>query len=226
MPRTPARENRTATGFTPRRGRPSAAQLAAIAETILTTAQALFLSQGYANTTMEAVAASAGVGKATLYARYPTKHDLFLAVVEERMAAWQARGANQEDLDDESEIGPWLTRRAAAMLRAFRNPEIRAFDQLVTSEAPRFPEVALAFHELGFMLNVGHIAARLTRADGQEIVTSQTLLAAKLFASSLIGWFRQESYAGEVSDAACDAAADTLARLFVDGRAAWRRPGI
>lgn len=205
----------------PRRGRPSTAQLAAISETILTAAQALFLSEGYANTTMEAVAASAGVGKATLYARYGGKPDLFQAIFAARIEAWRAAGSDTVQAD-ETDITAWLRRRALSMLHALREPEIRAFDHLMASEAPRFPELAQAFHEMGHMLNVGEIAERMARADGEDRPSEQTLLVAKLFASGLIGWIRQESALGEVGDEACSAVADTMARMLVEGRAAWR----
>jgi TetR/AcrR family transcriptional repressor of mexJK operon len=211
--------------FTARRGRPSAAQLAAISETILSTAQTLFLSQGYANTSMEAIVAASGVSKATLYARYANKHELFQAIVEARMEAWQAAAAADSAAEDErpdQDISVWLRQRAVSMLRALRQPEIRAFDHLVVSEGSRFPELARLFHEMGYMLNVREIATRLSRADGQASPTQQSLLAAKLFASGLVGWIRQESGVGEVTDAACEAAADMMARLLIDGQSAWR----
>lgn len=212
-------------GYTSKRGRPTAAQLAAISETILSTAQSLFLSQGYANTSMEAVVAASGVAKATLYARYSTKQELFQAIVEERMQAWQAAAAEVIAADDklaDQDIALWLRRRALAVLHALRQPELRAFDHLVASEAPRFPELARMFHELGYMVNVRAIAERLSRAEGRPFASERALLAAKLFASGLIGWIRQESGVGEVTDAACEAAADMMAGLVVDGQAAWR----
>ncbi len=221
MAKASAQTTTSTTGFTPRRGRPSAAQLAAISETILTAAQALFLSEGYANTTMEAVAASAGVGKATLYARYATKQDLFQAIFAARIEAWQAAGGDAVEVE-EADITTWLRHRALSMLHALRDPEIRAFDHLMVSEAPRFPELARAFHDMGHMLNVRLIAERLARADGENAPSERTLMVAKLFASGLIGWIRQESAIGQVEDTACEAAADAMARLLVDGRAAWR----
>lgn len=211
------------TGFTPRRGRPSAAQLAAISETILAAAQALFLTDGYANTTMEGVAASAGVGKATLYARYATKQALFEAIFSARMEAWRSADlqVGEPTNADDPDIAPWLRQRALSILHALRDPEIRAFDQLMVSEAPRFPELARAFHD-GHMLNVRLLAERLAKAQGEAAPSARLLLIAKLFASALIGWIRQEGAVGGVSDAACEAAADTLADVFLQGRGAWR----
>jgi AcrR family transcriptional regulator len=53
-------------------------------EAILSTALRMLADGGYARLTMDAVAARAGVGKASLYRRYPTKERLVLAAVRHR----------------------------------------------------------------------------------------------------------------------------------------------
>jgi TetR/AcrR family transcriptional repressor of mexJK operon len=50
--------------------------------TIVKAALELFLEQGYAATSMDAVASQAGVTKQTVYRYYPSKEDLFTAVLE------------------------------------------------------------------------------------------------------------------------------------------------
>jgi AcrR family transcriptional regulator len=55
-------------------------------EAILETALRLLVEQGYDGMSMEAVAAAAGVGKPTIYRRYPSKRELVLAAVT-RLAA-------------------------------------------------------------------------------------------------------------------------------------------
>jgi AcrR family transcriptional regulator len=50
---------------------------------ILDAALRLMLEQGLARMTMEGVAAAAGVGKTTIYRRYPSKRELVVAVVEQ-----------------------------------------------------------------------------------------------------------------------------------------------
>ena len=50
--------------------------------TIVQAALALFLEQGYAATSMDAVASWAGVTKQTVYRYYPSKEELFTAVME------------------------------------------------------------------------------------------------------------------------------------------------
>lgn len=70
----------------PRRGRPRSA---AADRAILDAAFSLLRDRGYAATSMDAVAARAGVSKATIYRRYPAKADLAVAA-----------------LDSQFEIGP------------------------------------------------------------------------------------------------------------------------
>ena len=48
-------------------------------------ARALFLSQGFARTSMDAVTAEAGVSKQTLYAYFASKDELLIAVVGEAL---------------------------------------------------------------------------------------------------------------------------------------------
>jgi len=59
-------------------GRPKAL---AKREAILEAAKTLFLSLGYANTSMDAVAAAAGVSKLTVYSHFTDKQTLFCAAV-------------------------------------------------------------------------------------------------------------------------------------------------
>src|SRR5690349_22072217 len=67
--------------FKAKRGRPTAHQSAAIERVIHEAAAKAFLSIGYERTSMEAVAAEAGVPKSTLYKRFPDKRTLLRAVL-------------------------------------------------------------------------------------------------------------------------------------------------
>ena len=60
-----------------RLGRPRDARVDAV---VIDAARALLAERGFGGTTVEAIAARAGVGKATIYRRWPTREDLLLAV--------------------------------------------------------------------------------------------------------------------------------------------------
>ena len=61
---------------------------------LMAAAWGLFAGTAYADVTIAAVAARAGVAKGTLFLYFRTKESLFLAIAEKRLAAWFA------DLDD------------------------------------------------------------------------------------------------------------------------------
>jgi TetR/AcrR family transcriptional regulator, regulator of autoinduction and epiphytic fitness len=63
-------------------GRPSKAAQDAASEKIIIVAMELFAGRGFAGTSMEQVAQRCGMGKDTLYRRFPSKVVLFQAVVE------------------------------------------------------------------------------------------------------------------------------------------------
>ena len=60
------------------RGRPRSAEAE---QAILDATLRMLGTQGVAGTTIEGVAADAGVGKTTIYRRWPTKTDLILAAI-------------------------------------------------------------------------------------------------------------------------------------------------
>ena len=52
-------------------------------------AQQLFLKHGLRGTAMEAIAREAGIAKPTLYAHFPDKNAIFVALLEQLIAAWR-----------------------------------------------------------------------------------------------------------------------------------------
>ena len=65
-------------------GRPSVAEANLRTETLLEKAAEVFIEHGYQRTSMEEIARRAGTTKQTLYARFPTKSDLFKEIVRAR----------------------------------------------------------------------------------------------------------------------------------------------
>lgn len=79
----------TATNATPARQRRKEAR----PQELLDAALALFVEKGFAATRSEEVAARAGVSKGTLYLYYPSKEELFKAVVRQNLSTLIAEGA-------------------------------------------------------------------------------------------------------------------------------------
>ncbi len=127
---------------------------------MLQTATTLLLRDGYASTSMEAVAAASGVSKRTLYRYHPDKPALLRAVVAALIETWRppfdAETATSDDLAGS------LLRLARRMLQVALTPEALALHRLAVSEAARFPEIVQALHEAGVASGITRIAALIT----------------------------------------------------------------
>ena len=107
----------------------------------------LLLRGGFAATSIEAIAAAAGVSKRTLYARFPAKEAVFLAVVRRLIGAWL------QGFDAAVEGAPSLEDALLAagrrMLAVALTPSALALHRLMVAEAGRFPELATALRDGG-----------------------------------------------------------------------------
>lgn len=116
-------------------------------EAILTGALQEFLAHGYAATSVDRIAAAAGVSKATLYGHFDDKEALFGALVTRFV---QARRLDPHDPRHRDffagEPAEVLQRLAATILDGFpRGDEPLAFMRLIIGEAERFPALAQIF---------------------------------------------------------------------------------
>lgn len=112
-------------------------------EEILSSARSLFLRQGYADAGMEVVARAAGVSTATLYAYFPSKADLFKAIVMETVSGIAA--PVREAVRTKGDARIRLTALAMAYATFFSRADTRAMFRMVTSERRRFEDVAEYF---------------------------------------------------------------------------------
>lgn len=126
---------------------------------MLDAAAGLFLRDGFAATSIEAISARAGVSKRTLYARFPDKEAVFLAVAQRLIATWLT------GFDAAMEGAP---SRDAALLAAGRGmvavaltPTALALHRLMVAEAGRFPELAEALREAGARAGVERVGCLL-----------------------------------------------------------------
>ena len=127
---------------TARGGRPSRADALRLRERILVAATDLFLAEGYGSTTIEAVAARAGISKRTFYDRFDDKAVLFAAVVHRIIDA--IRPPPEVPLIEGAALPAILRRLAGFMLHAALSPQAIALHRLVNAESARFPELVRA----------------------------------------------------------------------------------
>jgi len=125
-----------------RGGRPLRAEALLLRERILEAATQLFLATGYGSTSIEAVAARAGVSKRTLYDRFADKSTLFAAVVHRIIT--QIRPPADVPLLAGTTLEEILRRLAQLILNAALAAPALALHRLVSAESARFPELVRA----------------------------------------------------------------------------------
>jgi TetR/AcrR family transcriptional regulator, mexJK operon transcriptional repressor len=125
-----------------RGGRPSRADALRLRQRILEAATELFLVEGYGSTTIEAVAARAGISKRTFYDRFDDKSALFAAIVHAIIE--QIRPPAGVPLIEGATLHDVLRRLAVMILHAALSPKAIALHRLVMAESARFPELARA----------------------------------------------------------------------------------
>jgi TetR/AcrR family transcriptional repressor of mexJK operon len=128
-------------------GNTRARQLAARRQQLIAVAEQLFLQNGFANTSVNAIVREAGGSLATLYAEFGSKESLFESVLSERAARFfpEERAAPKQPLDAKAELRALATQ----MLKRMLSDDGLAVYRLAVHEAPRFPALRKALLEVG-----------------------------------------------------------------------------
>ncbi|NTF43727.1 TetR family transcriptional regulator [Rhizobium sp. AC27/96] len=128
------------------RGRPKTVSDDERRAEIVTEARATFYELGYGGTTMDLVAARCRISKQTLYRLFPSKTDLFMAIIADHRASMLAlpRDANENLPLDEA-----LEQIFMIDIDEAKEREREAFIHLAISESQQFPEVAALMHTYG-----------------------------------------------------------------------------
>ena len=111
---------------------------------ILSAATKLFLAVGYGDTSIDAIVEKSGGSKATLYSYYPTKADLFRAVIDSIVTYHEG-----PVLESHDNVRDTLIDFSEHRLRVVFSREHRSLIRLIVSERDRFPDIARMYYEQG-----------------------------------------------------------------------------
>jgi TetR/AcrR family transcriptional regulator, mexJK operon transcriptional repressor len=165
-------------------GRPTTTAAALLETVILDAATAAFLADGFAATTIEAIARNCRVAKRTIYARFSGKPALFRAVVGRLIARWLS---TTSDWAETESLEAALTDAAERILAVALTPEAVALHRLLIAESVRFPELPLMMQQAGAGKGTSRIAAVLDRAVARgTLPTQDTVFAAEQFLHLLL----------------------------------------
>ncbi len=190
------------------------------AESILAAAKRTFLASGFGTVSMDTIAREAGVSKATVYAHFAGKEELFGAVIGRECGLYFARFSA-------GELDPVNLRASLAVLgrrylELVLSPDAIALHRIILGEVTRFPGLGEVFWRAGPERQRLQIEAFLKSAVASGTLSlPDARLAAEQFVSLVRGeiQLRQllllEAKAGEAEiDAVVEGAVDTFIRAF------------
>jgi TetR/AcrR family transcriptional regulator, mexJK operon transcriptional repressor len=202
-------------------------------QAIMAAATALFLRDGYRDTSMDQVAAEAAVSKQTVYKQFADKEQLFrdivlgvtgssAAIIAELTAALDATAVTSQ-----AQLRTVLTGLARRYLDGVLQPHVLALRRLIIAEAERFPDLARSYFEQAPARAIEVVADALRGYAARGLLTAADPgLAAAYFAylTLAIPLDRAQFYPGtSPSPAERDRLAGEAVRIFLAAYAAPER---
>jgi TetR/AcrR family transcriptional regulator, mexJK operon transcriptional repressor len=186
-------------------------------EELLDKALDLFLEKGFERTTIDAITASAGMAKRTVYLRYADKTALFKAALQRAIESWivpveRLRAAESDDVEET------LLRVGQILLENLMGPAGLRLLRITNAESARMPEIGAYTTENGTAPTIAYLADLIQRripfrsdvADAQEAAFAFLYLVA-CGPATMAAW-------GVVLDnAAIDRHTQYCVRLFLYG---------
>jgi AcrR family transcriptional regulator len=117
---------------------------------ILEAATEVFLADGFAGASMDAIAATAGVSKPTVYKHFADKERLFTQIVIDMIEGFTQPFYDQAlRLNQDGNVEEHLRRLATLLLTAVMQAPNLQLRRLVIGEVARFPELGRAYEQQG-----------------------------------------------------------------------------
>jgi TetR/AcrR family transcriptional regulator, mexJK operon transcriptional repressor len=161
---------------------------------IMEAATALFLRDGYRNTSMDQVAADAAVSKQTVYKHFADKEQLFRQIVlgvtanAEAIITDLTSVLRSTDIDSAADLRTVLTDLARRYIDGVLRPNVLALRRLIIAEAERFPDLARTYFDQAPSRGIDVIADALRTYEGRGLLDlGDARLAAAQFAYLVLG---------------------------------------
>jgi len=164
-------------------------------EQITAAARRLFLGQGFAGTSMDAVTAEAGVSKQTLYSYFPTKIDLLADVLYGSVSKLVLSPPPPGRLRCPDDLRQALLAFATVLTHNMMRPQTIALVRLVLGEAFRVAEIRRAFRQALPGQLLSRTEALLQQgADAGFITLPNPELAARMFVGPLMTYIALDGF--------------------------------
>lgn len=160
-------------------------------DAIHTAAQDLFLRNGFAGTSMDAIGLAANVSKQTLYRYYQNKEALFVAVLEQlaldHLTEPALLAARDTPMDSRATLEQALTLWAQRSITHILLPAYVGLLRLLIAELPRFPQLGAGFFQAVPQQGGAFLRTLLESARSHGVITVDDLEPAiRLLAGPLL----------------------------------------
>jgi AcrR family transcriptional regulator len=191
---------------------------AARPEEVLQAALDVFTLNGFSGTRMEDIAKAACLSKAAIYLYFPSKEDVFKALVEQRVGLLQSKVAEIGGLDASDPVkGLRVVVQAWALATTDRR--MAALPRIILAEAARFPALAAFYHrtviEHTHGTLIGLIQAGIDQAIFRRVdpaIAARALVGPLIFES-----LRRQAFGETDQDQPLIDMAQTLFDMFLHG---------
>lgn len=178
----------------------------------------LFLERGFERTTIDAIAASVGMAKRTVYLRYGDKTGLFKAALKRAIESWivpvdRLRAAETED------IGESLLKIGRMLVANVMSPAGLRLVRVTNAESGRLPEIGAFSYTHGTAPTIAYLAdfiRRRIRPDGVEVGNAEEAAIAFLYLV-VGGPATMPAWGITLSEPAIDKHTQYAVRLFLHG---------
>lgn len=155
---------------------------------LLDVATEVFIEHGFAGASTNEIARRGNCSKTTLYARYPTKEKLFLAVLERRLTLILSDFATT--LQPEPPIEQTLNDYGLRLMQLALSENQLGMVRVISMESPRFPGLGKRFYELGpgrgITVLAGYLEEQIKR---QRLVKEDPQMMAEHLMSLITGGY-------------------------------------
>jgi AcrR family transcriptional regulator len=184
---------------------------------ILDGARRVFLADGFDGASMNDIARASGVSKGTLYVYFPSKNDLFSALIRSDRAMQAEQLFQFGPRDDD--IRAVLTRIGLGLMRNMCHGEHLAHMRMVIGAVGKYPEIGKAFYEAGPKAGAERLGAWLAghKKCGRIAVNDPVLAADQFIQLCQAGYFKAALFcaAEPDDDAAIQAAVVAAVEAFL-----------
>lgn len=170
----------------PKAGRPTREQAKVRHIALLEAALTHFLDRGFEQSTIEAIAASVGMTKRTVYALYPDKVSLFRAAVD---LAIERHSLTPEAIQatDKGDIHDTLRSIALLRVRQVMTPNGLKLQRIINTESYRFPDIFTHSYQVTLTPTITFLASILERETRTGLLSvADPTKAALLFISMVV----------------------------------------